>query len=705
MATLLMKMIIPMLVAAASCGAPVFNGAALADDAGDGSEDLALEALTVTAQRREQQIIDVPISVRALSGDAIEQREIDSTEEAMNSVVNAHITRQRNTGTEWNISLRGIGDAAALNVDSSVAVYIDDVFIGDSSGFNFEFFDMAALEVLRGPQGTLYGRNALGGAINIRLQEPGREFGGKVTAMLGSDSELRAGGSVDLPSEDGRWRTRVSALYSGHDARVENRFPGASDVDDLDAKGVRFKSDYDLSDRTLLQFNVDYADTERLLAVGEFGTVADTGVNTFDPSESSLQNTGGSVRVTHDLGTMLFKSITAYRDTDGQSHGARPEEAFRNLADADVASSGWTQEFQLRSAEEEALSWVAGVFGRTSSTDRVSSLDNIDTGASERSLSEVETSSWAVFGETRWQVSPSVALTVGGRYSMDRKSMDYQHIGDLTPVFGVPFAPQQRIEQERDYTDFTPQVTLEVQPSDQVLLYAKAGSGYKAGGFNTEFVTVDEVDFGKETLWNYELGGKLGFWEGRGFLSAALFYADWRDQQALIFENFQAFVASAGKSRVQGGEVEVFIEPIVGLTLSTGAGYTDATFREFDNADLQGNNADGKQQPRIPAWTAFASVEQVLPLPGDRQGFYRLDYRYRDAFYWDNLNTLEEPELQLLDASVGMRQGAWEGRLFVKNVLDKAYHVQAFPGSPGLFPAQAALGEERTFGVRVNYEF
>ena len=204
MATLLMKMIIPMLVAAASCGAPVFNGAALADDAGDGSEDLALEALTVTAQRREQQIIDVPISVRALSGDAIEQREIDSTEEAMNSVVNAHITRQRNTGTEWNISLRGIGDAAALNVDSSVAVYIDDVFIGDSSGFNFEFFDMAALEVLRGPQGTLYGRNALGGAINIRLQEPGREFGGKVTAMLGSDSELRAGGSVDLPSEDGR---------------------------------------------------------------------------------------------------------------------------------------------------------------------------------------------------------------------------------------------------------------------------------------------------------------------------------------------------------------------------------------------------------------------------------------------------------------------------------------------------------------------
>ena len=666
---------------------------------------ISLETLTINAQRREQASIDVPVSVRALSADEIRQREIDSTEEALNSIPNAQITRMRNSGTEWNISLRGIGDAAALNVDSSVAVYVDDVFVSDSSGFNFEFFDLDTLEVLRGPQGTLYGRNALGGAINIRLQDPGDETGGRVSAMYGSDNEVRVGASVDLPSDDRRLRTRISALYAGHDPRIENHYPGAKDADDLEAAGLRIKTDYDISDRTLLQLSLDHADTDRILATGAFDTVADKGVETFEATTSSLKKSGASVRLSHELDSMLFKSITAFHDTDGQSHGARPETILRNLADADVSSRSWTQEFQLSSDTDSDFSWTAGLFGMISSTDRVSSLDNLDTGASERSLSTTDTDSWAVYGEGRWQLSPRFAVALGGRYSADSKSLNYRHIGDLTPVFGAGFAPQQNIRLKRDFSAFSPQVTLEFRPDQQTMLYAKAGSGYKAGGFNTEFVTVDKIDFGKETLWNYEVGIRSGLFGGRGFLNAALFYADWRDQQALIFENFQSRVASAGKSRVQGAELELFIEPSPGLSLSTGLGYTDATFREFNNADLMGNNANGNQQPRVPALTGFASIEQQQALFDGIQGFYRMDYSYRDGFYWDSLNTLKEPELHMLDLSIGVRQKDWEVRLFMKNALDKEYNVQAFPGTPGLFAAQAAPGEARTLGLRVNYEF
>jgi len=189
----------------------------------DGAPDDSTDAATilVTAQRREERLVDVPISVTVVDDAILRARAVPDTEGAFATAPNVDITRTRNSGTEWNIAIRGVSNAAALNVDESVAVYIDDVFVSDSSGFNFELFDLASLEVLRGPQGTLYGRNAIGGALNIRTVAPGNEFGGRLSLLYGSDNELRAGAALDLPSGDGRWRTRIAGLYTRHDATLD----------------------------------------------------------------------------------------------------------------------------------------------------------------------------------------------------------------------------------------------------------------------------------------------------------------------------------------------------------------------------------------------------------------------------------------------------------------------------------------------------
>jgi len=438
-------------------------GLAFGQAPGASAEQLA--DIVVTAQRRDQRLIDVPISLRVLDAEELRARQIRDMEGALDSVPNATITRMRNTGTEWNIAIRGVSNAAALNVDGSVAVYIDDIFVPDSSGFNFEMYDLAALEVLRGPQGTLYGRNATGGALNIRTQAPGDDLHGKLSLLYGSNNEVRAGGAIDLPTAHGRLRTRISGLYARHDGRIANAAAGAKDVDSLDAYGLRFRSIYDASDSTSIEIGGDYAKTHRLLGGGDLATVDKVGVNLLYPTDSRLQNGGGSLKISHEAGGVTLRSITAYRATKGISRGSRPEIILNDVDDANVEQHSWTQEFQILSPQDRPLTWIVGLFGQDYTVRRLSSLVNLDYGLGEYSHSRVKGSSLGVFAEARWAFAPRLALTLGGRYTDDRKQLHYTHEGSLAPLFGFPFAPEQTIDNKRDWGAFTPHAVFEFLPS------------------------------------------------------------------------------------------------------------------------------------------------------------------------------------------------------------------------------------------------
>lgn len=661
--------------------------------------------VVVTAQKRDQPLIDVPISLRVLAGEEIRARQIRDMEGALDSIPNAAITRQRNTGSEWNIAIRGVSNAAALNVDGSVAVYIDDVFVPDSSGFNFEVYDLAALELLRGPQGTLYGRNATGGALNIRTQAPGTAFGGWLSAVYGSDDEVRLGGAVDLPTADGRLRTRIAGLYARHDGWIDNQAAGSKDVDSLDAYGLRFRSIYEASETTRIELAGDYAKTERLLGGGDMATVDDDGVNLLYPTDSRLKNGGASLKVDHQVGGVTVRSITAYRATRGISRGSRPEVILNDVDDANVDQHSWTQELQILSPQDRPLTWLAGAFGQRYAVERLSSLVNLDYGLGEYSQSRVKGTSLGVFAEARWAFAPRLALTVGGRYTHDDKRLHYAHSGSLAPLFGYPFAPAQALDDKRAWGAFTPQAVIEFLPSQGLRAYAKVSRGYKAGGFNTEFVALDNVSFGKESVWNYELGAKGRLLDGRAFLSAAIYRLDWDDQQVLNFFNGQSHVSNSDRSRSQGGEVELTLRPTPAFTLTGGFGYADAKFLRFPNADPYGNAADGNRQPRASKYSGSASAQYERALGQGWGGFARIDYSYLSSFYWDALNQLREPERHLVDASVGVSRGGLSARLFVKNATDRKYHLYAVNGTAGFFPAQATPADRRTFGLSIEQSF
>ena len=708
---------------------------ATAQSAADRSAD-ALDEVIVTARRRSENLRDVPISITAISSEEIAQRGSVRIRDLAEAVPNLVFFGVEDSSVSL-LTVRGIQSQSRVNVgfDSGVSVYVDGVVQGRSIGFNQELLDIEQVEFLRGPQGTLFGKNSIAGAINVTTRRPSETFTGEVALEAGDYGLLSGNVFVSGPLSD-RVAFSASAFKRQRDGYVLNVFSGKS-VDDEDAIGARAKLQFKASDTLEFLLAADFVNDNAIASssqsVSGYGvTAGEYRTNVDVPTLASRDLGSGSLTINWDVAGGTLTSISSYakmaRDRQNDTDVGPLSVVFSNLTnDQDQIQ----QELRFASSGEGPISYVAGLFYFKQEVDSFSQscfgpiagvpafLRNVcgDTSGT------IETTSKAAFFNADWRATDTLTVTVGGRYTEEEKDLDYLQNG-------FPFGVAPTIPRQKDSisdSDVSPTLGARWAVTPDANLYLTASRGFKSGGWNLDNITSNsirsfsQVRFDAESAWSYELGAKSTWLDKRLSLNASLYRLEYDDLQAVQLVQVLggggavvAVVSNAATARSQGAEVEMSWRPVPNLLLALGAGYADATYSDYVDRTAGGAALDftGNRLDNAPEWTGNASVQYSLPI-GNLVWRVRGDWSARsDSFFSrENLPTqrLGGYAIANLRLGVGSADERWEVVAFADNVTDKRYRV-AFGGGgfafPGVGTSRTELhGVPRQIGVRANYRF
>ncbi|UTP38324.1 TonB-dependent receptor [Phenylobacterium sp. LH3H17] len=686
-----------------------------------------LEELVVTAEKREANVQTTPISISAISAAALEQSGIKTPSDLQFLVPNLAISSGSGGGT---ITIRGFGRGIASGgADPSSTLHIDGVYIARPMAVVNEMLDISRVEVLRGPQGTLYGRNAVGGTINLITNAPSAElqYGG---AFEYSSFNTHRGSAVlsGRLSADGAVRGRLALLSKHTGGRFENVFTRRA-MGEADIFGARAGLDLRLGEDLKVLVQADYSEEEsdgfpykpylenatalNLLRVtparGDWDVSADA------PTFRDVVDYGVSATAETSLGPVGVKSITAFRDSEG---------AF--LVDLDVTNSPlgtsefaqqsdqFSQELQFTSQGDGQLQWIAGLFylhdeGTWDFLLRLNPNNDQTVRAlfaptAQRGYQENELTAKAIFGEVRYAFSDDLRLTLGLRHSNEEKRNVSR-----TGVAGSPAAINlDRMDLTRSWDAWTPRVVLDYSPAEGVFTYATVSRGFKSGGFNLRLGPTAAV-FDPEYVWNYEVGAKTEWFDRRLQVNLSLFKAIYTDQQVQVAEaqpngTTVVFTRNAGESKAEGAELEVRGRPTPALQVDAAIGYLHARFTDYPDGAL---NHRGKQVPGAPEWTASFGAQYTVPVAALGDLVLRGEYQWRDTNPQGFLGTTayrEIPSYGLVNARATLRlnDGRWAISAFAKNLTDEAYSYAVETAL--LARERRFLGERRTFGVQLSFE-
>ncbi|HVK82383.1 MAG TPA: TonB-dependent receptor, partial [Verrucomicrobiae bacterium] len=591
-----------MLLGAVSAFAITTNAAAQETSGG-------LEEIVVTARRTEERLQETPVSVTAFSASTMERLGIDSV---------ADVAR-RAPGLQYGdfgdvklspTSLRGIvGSAGSAGADPAVGYYVDDVFVGQGAGANLDLYNIARVEVLRGPQGTLFGRNTVGGVISITSARPGDEFEASAQGAFGNYDYQRIGASVSGPLSE-----NVSAGLSGvvvgrggtSDNVVLNR-----DVNTIGSYSLRGALDIDLGANTELELNADYRNVDQEPFVFEtlryndaalFAGLLDGAslprnedpydriVYTDSENREELEAWGLSAKLTTQIGGATLTNIASYRSHDYFSRVDTDRSALELAYDGDPEDV-WRASEELRlNWTSGALSWLAGVYFYHQDSTNQSFIeigpdladlfgDSSLTGVLAGSNANMTVTSSAAFGSVTWAITERFDATIGGRYVRDEKEIAYTQSDPLFLLGGTG-----SVSGSESWSEFTPNVNVRYRFSPDIMSYATISRGFKSGGYNDALGDANGIAFDPETLWNYEIGLKMELFDRRLIANVALFYMDWQNIQITqdnpITPVFDPIILNGGEAHSQGIEIEVQAAPTDYLLIGANLALLDATYDE-----------------------------------------------------------------------------------------------------------------------------
>ena len=720
----------------------------------------AVEEIVVTARKRDEKLIETPLSVTALSSSDLDRRQVDDLGGLRDIVPNLSV----NMGDAANaiVYIRGVGQRDSLSfADPGVGIYLDDVYLGRSQGAFLEVIDIERIEVLRGPQGTLYGRNTIGGAIKYVSVAPSPEPELVVEAGLGDFSQRISRVTLNGPLGAGdALLGRVSLAYGSHEGYRVNTNPDAGPTDgDKDLFAWRGQLDFAATDRLTLRLTADRSENDPQRSITPVRVtsgptlVAATAQKPMSPSPAHVEADFNDVERLHVSGASLaaeyafsdqvaFRSTTAYRqvqhethiDLDGTGHGI-----FGVLVDQDQQQQ--SQEFQL-SLDFADFQGVIGAYWFSEddvTPDGIRNTEPIDFAGGAgfflpyNTVSENDQSieAQAVFGEFSWHLLPAVELTAGVRYTDEARELRRKacqafstaalDIDACNPPAGSlnPFAL--RLDLEASFSAVTPKVGIAFD-SDTGLIYANWARGFKSGGLDGRIgyngassagaVGAQAQAYDPEFADTFELGWKAAATDGDWQMSTAMFFTDYTDLQLSSFSatpggGFATVFTNAGKAETLGLEVEYAARASENLFVNVNLGYLDAQYKEF--IDASGNDVSGDRTPiNAPKWTASVGFQSLFPL---EHGRLRLsaDLGYRSEYHVDinNLEALAQDGYRVINASVDYEDGdaRWHVSLGVKNLTGAEYithgfDLTAFPGV-GL----AYFGDPRTYRLSVRYRF
>ena len=591
------------------------------------AENDVLEEVVVTAEKRSSTVQDTPLSIAAFSGAELESAGI-STTDGLSNLTPGLVVQKEVIG---KVVIRGVGtENFSVGSDPGVAIHQDGVYLARSSVSVFDFFDTERVEVLRGPQGTLYGRNATGGVINIISRKPGKDFGGYAKLDVGNYSKLRVEGALNAPFSD-TVSGRLSVLWAQRDGYTENKFATAKardndQLDNQDLWAIRGQIAFNPSDTFSGLFQVDVSRDDSNPTAFKYFTHAagDPNIYWTAPTDKRLpslrevsqgyeQNIVGSnrrvpsigrahtdaanLKLTWDLGDVTLMSQTAYRKTifswlnDGDG-----TDVFFVTYFQDDDSKQLTQELQLSNNGDGPLKWIVGGFyldekGKTFSGLAFNGLAaalGFPAGSIEGILidGKSNTKSYSAFAQATYSLSDATRLTAGIRYTKDDKDGDmYYLLSNLvfTPQFiGYPAGKTWADVLQDSWSATTPKFGIDHDFSDDVMGYVSATRGFKSGGFN---LIGRQAPYNPEYLWAYEAGLKTRFADGRATANFGVFQYNYKDMQVGKIVNASDNLTNAGKATIRGFEAELRAALGGGVELNAGIAYLDAKFDEFLTED------------------------------------------------------------------------------------------------------------------------
>lgn len=750
-----------------------------------------VEEIVVTARMRSEDLQSAPIAISAYGGEALEYRGVDQLDDVAKFVPSLTLENNPSFGGASNsaaIYLRGIGQKEFLpTTEPGVGLYVDGVYVARSVGAILDIVDIERLEVLRGPQGTLFGRNTIGGAISITTvkPEPGGEFEGHVSVAGGNDDLLRVKGAVHLPVSD-TLAARITAASLQQDGYVK-RSDGI-DLGDDDTLTGRIALAWEPNDRLEGQFafeatrtrengpamrllDIDFTDLSQLDGVvaappppmafihnvtagatapgvpcaatdpaGNGVTSNPDAPNCFDarfigsdgpnegtaPAYSRNDLYAASATLTYDLTPELtLKSITAWRELDARfaRDGDHSPHRIAHYFD-DLEQEQFTQELHLIGSQDR-MNWIVGLYYFEEDGANANILDF--TVSNFQSGGQFDNRSWAGFAQLSYDLTDQLQLTVGGRYTDEKKSFlpeqvifnnYFAGISQVVPPgnplaaldapflqAGEPILPS--VEKTIDIEEFTPMVSLSFDATEELMLYASYSEGFKSGGFTQRVFPpvvagftappgTPDIDliptYDPEFVEVYEVGFKARLFDRRLRFNGAAFWTDYEDLQVQVFNSVAPVTENIGRATIKGLELELQAAPGDGWLIDASLSVIDAGYDRIDtNLTLIGEDFDFE---RVPDFTASLGLSKAFELADLGELVARIDWSYRDSTFNDAFNSpqLRSGSYQLLDASLRWHspQRAWSAVLSGRNLGDEEYlitgvHGTAFQVYEGMF--------------------
>lgn len=703
----------------------------------EAEEAATLGDIVVTAERRTTNVQTTAMAVSAFSAEALERSQVDNIEDLSQLVPNVNFGQQFGNA---RIAIRGVGfDTISPGSEARVAYHLDGVYISRPSAGLAGFYDVDRIEVLRGPQGTLYGRNATAGSVNIISRAPDETPDGYGRVTVGSHGRIETEGAFGGGLADGV-AARFAFRSERRDGYGENLATG-EDADNRDTLSGRFRLRAEPTDRLRMDLIADYHqedDSSNVLHYFGAGNPNRTPVgiafggrvspNYHDiysdvASTNERENWGVQGQIRYDLSdTLTLNSLTAYRETE-----------YRTQTDLDATDAPLTYYGQHENADQFTQELqLSGEFGRVNFiTGAYYFREDIDSGltvpfnhrilgGADRIVQgqdiggQTETRAWALFGQADYALTPDLKLVLGLRYSKEDKHLDEYAQFDLVRTYDPanPVIPSRTQSLDASWSAFTPKVTVEYQPADNLFLYGTVSRGFKSGGFN---VGGMQQPFEPEMIWNYEAGLKADWLDRRLRTNLSAFYYDYSDLQVTKVVNNVITTVNAAAAMIRGVEGEINWLATDNLRFDASFSLTDSEYRDFATSDparagLGVIDLSGNQLSQAPGYTLFVAGQYDIPTETAGVFSPRVEVSATDKVYFNafNRDVASQPAYTLVNLLVNWESpsGNWTASAFVRNLADEEYIASAFVGTSLLAdPVVGVAGPPRTWGLTAGYRF
>lgn len=696
-------------------GAPA--NAQEAESQARGQQPHELEAITVTAQKREENVQDVPMSVSVFTEKTLEEAGIQNTVELSRFTPNVYV---KDSASYQQTTIRGVG-SFITSLYSGTAMYIDDINLPIVFMQNQDLFDVQRVEVLKGPQGTLYGRNSEAGVINIVTRQPDNTPRGKLFGEFsvhdtnhGLAPGYQLGGSASGPLVKDKLYFSLAGKWDYDLGKIKNEYSGSKDATEIKSITGRGQVRWTPTEQLDISLLADVANTYDNFGYGHYiDGPYKTDFNKINRDGDDSRHWRGnsqSLRIKYKGDSVDFLSITGRRyfgdnaDWDLDSTSVLSPDMDASMHEHDYM---WSQELRLSSSDKSTspFAWLFGMYGFTENLDvRSDSLAKMqymgmDMAQDSKRNTKINMGGAAVFGQGTYTLFDRLHLTAGLRYDYTDQWGKQDFVTDMN-MGGMSMSTPLSYKKRLVGGELLPKFSISYDITKTVMAYATVSKGYLAGGYDYASSSSKKTfSYDPEYTWNYEAGFKTSWLDNRLIANVAAFYIEMHDKQASEVVNVnQAKISNVGQANAKGFEVELTAKPLKGLELTGGFGYTHTKITDWYDRKADYDYA-GNELPNTPNYTY-----NIGALYQHDSGVYgRVDVLGTGDFYHDAKNESKEPGYELVNLRLGYITDSIDVSVWCKNVFDRKYRTvrATIPG----YGTLAFDGDPRQFGVTVAYNF